>query len=321
MPIDRRTVIEMAAKATAGLAIGAFGAPRQTAARQAAPPTDGCSGATVKDFARRCFVDARGTQRVFYETSATGPSVLVLHELPGLVEDDLEAARRLAAQGFHAVMPLFFGVAGEKSSLFKTLRYRRRHCNEREFACNDAERTSPHVDWLCDLAALLWRERPVGHGVGVVGMCLTGAMPIAMLRHPIVKAAVACQPTVPFNSFTPLGLLTKKSGLGISPDDLAAARRSSAPILGIRYASDPLCTNARFRRLTAEFGSRFYRMDLTGAGHSTLGHHLCGLAAQEAAAFLDSTLSATPSTTLPRFPFASRPNARDEIWVSCRHHA
>jgi hypothetical protein len=152
-------------------------------------------------------------------------------------------------------------------------------------------------------------------------MCLTGAIPIAMLRDPIVKAAVACQPTVPFNSFTPLGLFTKKSGLGLSPDDLAAARRSSAPILGIRYASDPLCTNARFRRLTAEFGSRFYRMDLTGAGHSTLGHHLCQLAAQEVTAFFDSTLSATPGNTLPRFPFASRPNARDEIWVSCRHHA
>jgi dienelactone hydrolase len=218
-------------------------------------------------------------------------------------------------------MPLFFGRAGEPSGFWRTLRYTRRHCNAREFACGEAEVTSPHVTWLCDLAQQVFDERKVGRGVGVVGMCLTGAFPVALLQAGVVKAAVACQPTVPFNLGTYLGLFTKKSGLGIHPTDLAKAKdQSTAPILGIRYASDPLCTNARFRRLTDEFGPRFYRMDLTGSGHSTLGKHLCEIADGEVLRFLNATLREAPKPEVGAFPFASRPNARDEIWVSCQHH-
>ncbi len=317
MIIDRRTAIGTVTRAAAGLALvgpgGRFGT---------APSEDACEGERVDDFTRRCFVDAQGVTRVFYETKATGPTVLVLHELPGLIPADLAAGRRLADAGYHVAMPLFFGRAGEKGAALRTLGYLRRYCNEREFACGEAERTSPHVAWLCELSKRLWQHHQVGRGVGVVGMCLTGVLPVAMLREPIVKAAVACQPTVPFNAFTKFGLFTKKSGLGLAPADLEAAKTgSTAPILGIRFASDPLCTNARFRRLTTEFGSRFYRMDFTGAGHSTLGQHLCEPAVQEVLGFLGKTLLDTPGPQTPRFPVASRPNARDEIWVSCGHHA
>jgi dienelactone hydrolase len=164
-------------------------------------------------------------------------------------------------------------------------------------------------------------KRSIGHGVGVVGMCLTGAFPVALLQSPAVKAAVACQPTVPFNLGTYFGLFTDKSGLGIDDATLAAAKtRSAAPILGIRYANDPLCTKARFRRLTDEFGGRFYRMDLTGRGHSTLGKHLCAIADGEVKRFLNATLRNPPASGVGTFPFASRPGSRDEIWVSCAHH-
>jgi dienelactone hydrolase len=314
MGIDRRTAIHTVARAAVGLALASRG--RLLAASSA----DAGKGDPLDGFTRAEFVDSQRVRRVFYETKPSGPTVIVLHELPGLIPPDLAAGRRLADAGYRVVMPLFFGTAGAKSSRRRTLSYIHRYCQDTEFACGEAEKTSPHVTWLRELVTHVQSHHSTGTGVGVVGMCLTGALPIAMLQHTDVKAAVVCQPTVPFNVFTQLGLFTKKSGLGLSPDDLDAAKtKSTAPILGIRFASDPLCTNARFRRLTTEFGSRFYRMDFTGAGHSTLGQHLCEPAFQEVLGFLGRELLETPRPQTPSFPISSRPNSRDEIWVSCGH--
>jgi hypothetical protein len=148
----------------------------------------------------------------------------------------------------------------------------------------------------------------------VIGMCLTGAFPLALLPVPAVTAAVVCQPTVPFNAFTRLGWFTDESALGLHPDDLAAARtQSRAQILGLRYTGDRLSRPQRFRRLTKEFGDRFYRLDIVGKGHSTLASSFCPQAFLEVSALFNSYVKAAPDTSVPAFPVRARRASEDEV--------
>jgi hypothetical protein len=107
-------------------------------------------------------------------------------------------------------------------------------------------------------------------------------------------------------------------GDGISPSDLdKATLRGDIPILGIRYASDWRCPAARFERLAREFGPRFYRMDVNGKGHSTLGHSFCSRAFDEVAGFLDHFVREGPAPTPRPFPVLAKNNSPTEVRVTC----
>lgn len=280
-----------------------------------------CGGSHVPDFSSRCYVDGHGGRHQLYITETSGPPVVLLHELPGLVTDDLDAAARLAARGYRVIAPLFFGDAGRKARTWTTLLNTLRVCGGNGFACGEAHQTSPHVAWLRGLVRTVRREWPEGSGVGVVGMCLTGAFPIALLQEPAVSAVVVCQPTLPFNAFTRFGWFTDTGALGVAPDDLARARDDSeAPILGIRYTDDWRCRPERFTRLHDEFAGRFYRMDLVGSGHSTLASDLCPLALDEVSGFFARFLRAE-SDGASRFPVHARNHAADEVRVEACHLA
>jgi dienelactone hydrolase len=226
----------------------------------------------------------------------------VLHELPGLVKEDLRFAGKLAAAGFRSVVPLMFGQPNDSSFLRNYWQV----CGAERFDCGSAAHTSPETGWIRELVSAARASWPDGKGVGVVGMCLTGAFPLALLREPALIAAVLCQPTIPFSLWSLLGLSSQgKAELGISAGDLEHARdRRSEPILGIRYTGDRLCPNERFDRLTKEFGKRFHRLDILAKHHSTLGEDLCDGAFVETKAYLRRQLvgpSDDPQWKWPRY--------------------
>jgi dienelactone hydrolase len=280
----------------------------------------------VADAEAMCFVDGRKVRHQLYAFGASGPPVILLHELPGLVREDVAAARRLAAAGYRVITPLFFGRPDQRASAWTTTLNALRVCDAGEFACGARRRTSPHAIWLRELIISLSRDRCRGQGVSVIGMCLTGALPIALLQPPVV-AAVVCQPTLPFHLFTRFGWFTDKSGLGVSEDDLTTAKTASeSPILGIRYTRDWRCRPERFTRLAREFGDRFYRLDIAGDGHSTLGADCQSTAFDEVVAFLGTYARGDAPGERRSFPRLSRRNARDPVPVhstaACMpHHA
>jgi dienelactone hydrolase len=189
------------------------------------------------------------------------------------------------------VAPLLFGEAGGPGrGLWPAFS----QCGNDEFSCNSGERTSPIVQWLRELAVDVNRRWPKGAGVGVIGMCLTGAFPLAMLREQVVVAPVLCQPTLPFspwNITARFGWFTDKDALAISVDDLRHAKeRREVPILGLRYKGDWRCRQERFDRLQKEFGTRFDPLVLEGSHHSTLGGDFCDLAFQRVVTFLKKQL-------------------------------
>lgn len=274
-------------------------------------------------FAENIGVDQKCVSRQLY-VIGSGPPVILLHELPGLNENDLAAARRLAGKKYTVIAPLMFGTPGGKGETVHNLF---NVCGPNDFACGEANVTSTHVCWLrrlCPLVRERWRE---GKGIGVIGMCLTGQFPIGMMTEPSVVAPVVCQPTTPVNLWTRFGWFTDERGLGLYPSDLAAAKRAAdernISILGLRYKGDWRCHKPRFERLADEFGQHFFRLDLPGSGHSTLAQEPCTAAFDEVFAFLDHRLRSTAEGDKP-FPYRSKtlPESKREVTppdLVCRH--
>ncbi|CAN5775784.1 hypothetical protein BH18ACI5_BH18ACI5_06690 [soil metagenome] len=270
-------------------------------------------------FTSMCFTDTTGAKHQIYVKGSAGPPVILLHEITGLTTPAVSTARQLADAGYTPIVPLLFGEL-EKSAPFRNMQ---RVCGDDKFACNRGERTSPEVQWLRQLSQCVRRTWPDAKGVGVIGMCLTGAFPIPMLRTPEVVAPVLCQPTLPFNRMNPLhafGWFTDQRALAVHPDDLQHAKRAtSVPLLGIRYKGDRKCQAKRFERLTKEFPDRFFRLDVPGRHHSTLAGDFCPDAFREVLSFFNQHLRTSPDSCSAPFPILSQANSLAEVTPSaCR---
>src|SRR5215470_3709108 len=173
-----------------------------------------------------------------------GPPVVVLHELPGLTKDDITLARRIAERHFTVYVPLLFGSPGQ----YRLVRGYLASCWS-DFECSSPSTRSPILDpiWaLCERIA-----SRSGAGIGVIGMCLTGIFPLALVRkdRPVVQAPVLCQPTLPFTAIIGRPTGERKADLGLAPEDLSRALDSDVPILAMRYAGDKKCPEARMQAL------------------------------------------------------------------------
>jgi dienelactone hydrolase len=259
------------------------------------------SDATISCFQPFDFKDSKGrTHRVF--AAGEGPPVVVLHELPGLTPPDILLGKMLINKGYTALVPLLFGYPGDDRfahNLFQV-------CGKDQFDCSASGSSPRALEWIhefCTSVHDIWKE---GAGVGVVGMCLTGEFPLALLRIDSVKGAVLCQPTNPFNVLT-LVHLGKGTKIGLSNCDLELARKSKIPILGIRYTGDAFCPAARFDTLGRMFPGQFFRMDLPGHHHSSLGKDFSSVAFDEVVRYFGQQLKNIPPSEETKFPCHAKP--------------
>jgi dienelactone hydrolase len=107
--------------------------------------------------------------------------------------------------------------------------------------------------------------------IGVIGMCVTGAFVIPLVLSPLVKAAVASQPAIPFSwSYLLIGIggRGKARQLNVCDGELAAAaarlRRESVPLLALRFREDRICQPEKIERLRDAFGDRLEVRELSG---------------------------------------------------------
>lgn len=213
-----------------------------------------------------------GVSHVVYR-KGTGPTVIVITEMPGISPMVLGFADRVVALGCSVALPDLFGEAGRdpnagsKASVAGyTISSMARACISREFTTFAAGKSSPVVTWLRALAA---HEHGAngGPGVGVVGMCFTGGFALAMAVDPLVVAPVLSQPSLPFG-------LTKahRRSIDTSPADLdVVAGRCAAEgltVLGLRFDGDPFVPAERFGYLRERLGDGFVAVELQQAdGH------------------------------------------------------
>ena len=211
------------------------------------------------------FTDVPGfAHRVLRIGSPSAVSIVLLHELQGLSDGTLALAQCLADHKLTVYVPLLFGSVGQESETRGFIQA----CLRGDFACSAASMTPPPVsgiEALCRRASEL-----SGAPVGVIGMSLTGSMPLALLRDRTVGAAVLCQPTLPFSIVTRRPDDDQKTDLGVSGRDLADALRSDVSLLALHYAKDPGCPEERMQRLEDTFKDRVAIARIAGDRHSTL---------------------------------------------------
>jgi dienelactone hydrolase len=232
----------------------------------------------LSDYTLTNFTAGTYTRPVYRRGS--GPAVIVIHEVPGLHTQVIEFADRLAENGMSVWCPSLFGTPGAAPTkaaaavqLFLNI------CIRREFSAWHGGRSSPIVDWLRELAKQAHAQCG-GPGVGALGMCFTGGFALAMMTEPAVIAPVLSQPSLPIKG-------AKTGSIDCTAAEIACARQrfdtEDLSLLALRYKSDKLVPDARFRRLEREFPGRVETIELedadarsdTGmAPHSVLTVHL-----------------------------------------------
>lgn len=170
------------------------------------------------------------------------PSVLLMHEFPGISQDLVKLAKDLS-QEFRVVVPSIVGRDGDPSALGTLARL----CIRREIVALRAGRTSPAVPWL---RSLLDKVVASGEGrpCGVIGMCMTGGFALALAIDTRVRAAVVAQPALPISGtswFQRLpGLERLAADMGLSAQDRTAlcSRVKADPdglrVRGYRFDND-----------------------------------------------------------------------------------
>lgn len=229
--------------------------------------------------------------RRVYVTGASqnAPRVILLHELPGLRDGDIQLGAALG-KSFEVYMPLLFGVAGQDDSGLGN----RQACKTELFKCNDRNTRHPIIEDLISMTNQICRD----DDCGVIGMCLTGTVPLNLLRADRVAAVVLAQPTLPF-----FWHIWPFAGLDISERDtsdaMTFAERRKASIYMVRYRGDWISGHAAFNRLRDRIApSRanltfFEATEVDGRGHSTLVHDAKHPAvAQEQLAMITRALNA-----------------------------
>ena len=219
-------------------------------------------GFAKRQFAAACSDGYRVRHDVY--SRGEGPAtVVIIQELPGIGPETLSLADVFVDRGFKVVLPHLLGPLGKISLIGNLVRV---FCMRREFKLFEKNQSSPIVDWL---KALCRDEQKTNNAcrIGVIGMCLTGNFALSLIADDAVLAAVASQPSLPFND---------QEALHLSPDEITAARAQidqKGPVLALRFEDDPLCRAPKFSAIDQAFNDdarRVEMVEIPGKGHSVL---------------------------------------------------
>lgn len=218
------------------------------------------SAAGVMDGFRCEDFDAGGIKRPVFSIGS-GPAILLLHELPGLMPEDIHMARLLAARAYTVYVPLLFGKPGDGNAFLRDTVLRvffRTPCWGPRFACASKSSLGTIAAWVAALSLHI-NSLQGGAGLAVMGNCLTGSLPLALMAdasvRPALRCAVLSQPALPLGPWPfpkPLTLAAKTS-LGVSESDLRKAAHSGVPVLAFRFIDDPVVPQKRLDALAALF--------------------------------------------------------------------
>lgn len=211
------------------------------------------------------------THSVFCLNDGTDkPPVLLLHELTGLSPGTLAYAEELS-KDFTVYAPLLFGEKG-KFSLTKGLSAYWFRGSMEFFPGGEwgvpSQGSPPIVNWLRGVVQKVGGRHPHQH-IGIIGNCLTGPLPLALLDRPQVIAAVVAQPALPLRFWWYTDADYKS--LGLSSDDLQYARKSAARIYGLRFETDCMSDPAKQDTLRDEFGDRYMNGEIPASAYQVEG--------------------------------------------------
>jgi dienelactone hydrolase len=153
-------------------------------------PPDGWAARTWRPDATGRSSSSRPHHYYVVDRHPGAPSVLLMHEFPGISEHLVHFAEELA-EDFRVVVPSVVGRDGDPGLTRSAVEL----CVRREVELLRTGRESRAVPWLRGLLDQVVAAD--GRPCGVVGMCMTGGFALALAVHPAVRAAVVAQPAVP----------------------------------------------------------------------------------------------------------------------------
>jgi hypothetical protein len=180
-------------------------------------------------------------RRVYVTGRADKPPILLLHELPGLRDVDIDLGARLGEQ-FHVFVPLMFGLPRQNDNDLG----RAQACGTL-FDCES--NSAQHKKIRGDLTPVMKAACGTAE-CGVIGMCLTGSLPLWLIHDANVVALVLAQPSLPFPRHW---WSVFHRGIDISEEDTASAMKVAADrrasIFMIRLHGDIISSHRGFEEL------------------------------------------------------------------------
>lgn len=186
---------------------------------------------------------------VFRDPELPKPPVLLLHEIPGLGDHTLWLAKELSDH-FTVYVPVLFGKVGQPRTSgtwkgFSAYLFRSEWRPD-----PDLGGSRPISRRLARLAEEIAQRHP-RQPVGIIGMCLTGSLPLTLLELEQIQAVVVAQPTLPFLAVTK----AQRRALGISSEELELASQriqaGKVRVLGLRFELDGTAKAAKHLRMKA----------------------------------------------------------------------
>lgn len=180
------------------------------------------------------------------------PPVLLLHELPGLNAATIEWAASLAHH-FTVYVPLLFGSRYQNSLVQGSATY---FFNGEWWERNELQGSRQITKWLHHLVKMIAQAHNPEQKIGIIGMCLTGALPLALLDNERVHAAVVAQPTLPFPNWSE----EDKHDLGLSLEEwdhvMTKIDSDDGPyVYGVRFQGDKIADREKHIRMNTVLNS------------------------------------------------------------------
>lgn len=190
----------------------------------------------------------------------SGPGVLLMHELPGMTPEFWRLANWLA-EDFTVWAPDLFGDDNTPTTP-NTATLTFRACISREIHLFDKDDPGPITQWLRALARYL-SDQTEGHGIGVIGMCMTGNFALTLALDPFVSAPVTSQPGLPGS----LPWKKQDDGLQMTASEKADLAARDVDVMGLRFAGDKLCKAARFDAIRDVIGAERFKEHVIADEH------------------------------------------------------
>lgn len=177
-----------------------------------------------------------------FGSDSTKPPVILLHELPGLSSQTLHYAKSLSSD-FRVYVPMLFGEPNQSSALKGSIAFR---TNGEWTARTELEGNSRIIKWLQHVTTKIEEKHP-GQSIGVIGNCLTGTIPLALLDNKAVNAVVLAQPSLPL----PFLYYSEEDASSLNISDHVKAQvllREDARIYYLHFETD--CVSRRAKKTT-----------------------------------------------------------------------
>lgn len=250
---------------------------------QAAPHDEQLHAKFDKNKLYPCFkgnpVTLSGVSHPVYCLGAPGtskPPVVLLHELPGLSAKTLEYAETLS-KDFTVYIPMLFGELNQSAPRNGLFAFWFNGFFDFPFRGewrSDLDSNTPIVVWLREVVDKI-SEKHADKSIGVIGNCLTGSLPLALLENKYVNAIVLAQPILPLQIFSTDDL----ESVGISQGVIEKAKDrlnrkengSEFWVYGTRFEKDSLSGSNKQEYLKGQFNDHYIRAEIPASEYLLTG--------------------------------------------------